>query len=74
LELVKLPFDLAITLRHLALVTLIKLQSLAKGKEMFGPVVTLPGNGRFPLSISSSGYLSSPPDSKDRVPQQEWRG
>jgi hypothetical protein len=36
LELVELLFDFPIRLRDLALVKLVKLQGLAKGKKMFG--------------------------------------
>ncbi len=50
-ELVELPFDFAIALSDLGLVKLVKLQSLAKGKKMFAPVVSFQATRDF-LSTS----------------------
>src|SRR5438067_1514286 len=47
LELMQLPFDLAVTLCDLGLVELVKLQSLGEGKKMFLPVVAFQATSDF---------------------------
>src|ERR1700732_1963271 len=47
LELVELPFDLAVALSDLGLVELVKLQGLGEGKKMFLPVVAFQTTGDF---------------------------